>query len=121
MVFLVQGHCLVGVVVFNAVGSFSLDLMVELIVLMLNIAHQPLTTMMLDIIVVVLVVPVESVKASMLIETALNLPTVVLCFSIVLIVVWCRSVLTVVEDVLCLGEVGLEKRKLVASLDVFSS
>ena len=63
--------CLIHVLVLNSVASLRLNLVVELVVLVLDMAHKSLTLVHINILVITRIIVVESIKPAFLIIVSL--------------------------------------------------
>ena len=111
----VKWHSLVHVVVLNSARRLRLNLVEQLVILVLYISHQSLSMVMGHIMVVAVVITTVSIQPTVFIIGALNLATMVLSFSVLLVVERGRVIDTMVQDILLLCKVRVEVWKLVSS------
>lgn len=124
MLFPMNRHSRVHVVMLNAMRSLSLNLMEKLVIFMLDITHDSRSLIFLWIIVLIAMSAILLIESTMFVEVALDLAAMVGTLAVLLIMVRRRSHLPMVKHVLLTGPIRLKEGQVVAlifdPIDVWS-
>lgn len=109
MLFSVKWHSFVHIMMLNSMGCLCFNFMEKLVIFVLDILHEACVLMLMNISVEITVVSIlESIKSDVLVVGTLDLATMVERFTVLLVKMRSRSIVSMFKNILLLGSAWLE-------------